>query len=180
MIILKSTWIAAAFSLIMSGMIYAGSAAVLSPSPIDRFAGHYILVKDQSEDVGQAIRRATEGMNFLLRTVARRQLRQKAVSYPSFAMERSGESFSTSLAGEPALSLPLSGTAVLWNAPDGETVRVHLQPGPELVQVFEAKQGRRENHFALSSNRQVLTMNIKLTSSQLPKPVEYRLVYQRL
>jgi hypothetical protein len=119
-------------------------------------------------------------MNLFVRPIARRQLRQKTVLYSSFAMWKSGEFFCVSLPGESVLSLPLSGSIVLWKAPDGETVRVHLVLGPPLSQVFEAKQGRRENHFTLSSDRAVLTMDVRITSNELPKPVECRLIYRRV
>jgi hypothetical protein len=160
----------------------AGVLADSAPesSQVDQFAGHYVLIRDQSEDLRQAIDRATETMNFFVRPIARRQLRQKTVLYSSFAMRRSGEFFCITLAGEPVLSLPLSGSVVVWKAPDGEIVRVRLVLGPELAQVFEAKQGRRENRFTLSPNGAVLTMDIRITSDELPRPVEYRLVYRRV
>jgi hypothetical protein len=159
---------------LLTGVIAGTSAR----SPADQFVGRYELIRDQGANLRAAIDRATATMNFILRPIARRQLRQKTVLYSSFAMESSGGFLHITLAGEPALSLPLSGAAVLWRAPDGETVRVHLMPGPELVQVFEAKLGRRENRFTLSADRAVLTMNVKITSYELPQPVEYRLIYR--
>ncbi|MFL6464159.1 MAG: hypothetical protein ACJ73N_07095 [Bryobacteraceae bacterium] len=161
---------------LLTGVI-AGASAL---SPADQFAGHYVLIRDQSADLREAIDRATATMNFIVRPIARRQLRQKTVLCSSFSMEKTGGFLRITLAGEPALSLPLSGAAVPWRAPDGETVRVHLIPGPELVQVFEAKLGRRENHFTLSADRAVLTMSVKITSYELPQPVEYRLIYRRV
>jgi hypothetical protein len=149
-------------------------------SQLDQFTGHYVLISGQGENLKQAIDRATETMNFFVRAIARRQLRQKTVLYASFAMWRSGEFFCSSLPGEPVLSLPLSGSTALWKAPDGETVRVHLMLGPQLSEVFEAKQGRRENHFTISSDRAILTMDVRITSDKLPKPVEYRLIYRRV
>jgi hypothetical protein len=74
------------------------SAKTFHFSQVDQFAGHYVLIRDQSEDLKQAINRATDTLNFILRPIARRQLRQRVVLYPSFAMGREGESFRTSLA----------------------------------------------------------------------------------
>lgn len=149
-------------------------------SYVDRFAGHYALVKDQKEDIRRAIEQATESMNFFARPIARRLLRQKTVLYPAFSMERSGEFLRTSLAGQPPLLLPLSGAAVPWKTPDGETVRVRLISGQALRQLFVAKQGRRENRFTLSSDGGLLTMEVTITSNELPRPVEYRLIYRRV
>ncbi|MBV9039174.1 MAG: hypothetical protein JO182_32115 [Acidobacteriaceae bacterium] len=147
---------------------------------LDRFAGHYVLLRDQSEDIRRAIERATENMNFFVRPIARRLLRQKTILYPSFSLERSGEFLHTSLAGEPPLLLPLSGAAVPWKAPDGETVRVRLILGQQaLRQIFEAKQGRRENRFTLSSDGGLLMMDVTITSNELPQPVKYQLIYRR-
>src|SRR4051812_22429465 len=75
-------------------------------SPVDQFSGHYVLIRDQSEDLKQAIDQATETMNLFVRPIARRQLRQKTVLYSSFAMWKSGEFFCVSLPGESVLSLP--------------------------------------------------------------------------
>jgi len=149
-------------------------------SQVDQFAGRYVLLRDQSEDLKQAIDRATSTMNFILRPIARRQLRQRAVLYPSLAMGRAGESFKTNLADKQILSLPLSGLPVLWKAPFGEMVRAHLRLGPELVEIFEAKHGRCENFLRLSPDRRVLTIHVRMISDELPRPVEYRLVYRKV
>jgi hypothetical protein len=157
----------------------SSSATTFFSSQIDQFAGCYVLIRDQSEDLKQAINRATDTMNFIRRKIARRQLREKVVLYPVFAMQRNGESFRTSLADKTTLSLPLSGSPVLWRAPFGEMVQARLRPGPELLEVFEMKQGHCEHHFRLSPDRRVLTVDVRITSRDLPKPVEYRLVYRR-
>ena len=148
-------------------------------SEIDHFAGRYILMRDQSEDLKQAINRATDTMNFLRRRIARRQLNEKLALYRTVSLGRTGESFKTNLAGKSTLSLPLSGAPVLWKAPFGETVQARLRPGPELLEIFDMKQGHCEHHYHLSPDHRVLTVDIKVTSSELPKAVEYRLIYQR-
>ncbi|MBV9940091.1 MAG: hypothetical protein JO150_16420 [Acidobacteriaceae bacterium] len=148
-------------------------------SQVDQFAGRYVLLRDPSEDLKQAINRATSTVSFVRRAMVRWQLRQRAVAYSSFVMGRAGESLRTILADKGSLSLPLSGSPVLWKAPFGEIVRAHLQLGTELVEVFEAKRGRCESHFQLSPDRQVLVVEIRMISEELPEPVEYRLVYRR-
>jgi hypothetical protein len=148
-------------------------------SQVDQFAGHYVLIRDQSEDLKQAINRATDRMNFILKPIARRQLRQRMALYPSFAMGRRGDSFRTSLAGQIILSLPLSGLPVLWRAPFGEVVRARLQPGPELLEIFETERGQCEHLFRLSPDHKVLIVEVRITSRELPKPVEYQLMYRR-
>ncbi|MFL6464158.1 MAG: hypothetical protein ACJ73N_07090 [Bryobacteraceae bacterium] len=178
------------YALVASGLLISsmiGSASAFSRSSaksfrlseIDHFAGRYVLIRDQSEDLKQAINRATDAMNFLRRLTARRQLREKVVLYPAFAMGRSGEIFRTSLAGKTILSLPLSGATVLWKAPFGETVQARLQPGPELLEIFEMKRAHCEHLFRLSPDSRVLTVDVRITSDELPKPVEYQLIYRR-
>ena len=129
---------------LLAGLIACGlcgfsesSATPFRPSSVDRFAGHYVLSQGESEDPKQAVNRATDEMNFVTRTMARRQLRQRTVLYPQFTMQRDGENLQTSVpsAGQ-TLSLPVSGSAVAWRAPFGEVVQVRLQAGPELVDVF--------------------------------------------
>ena len=118
-------------------------------------------------------------MNWLRRRMARRQLYEKLALYPTVSLGRSGESFRTDLAGKATLLLPISGAPVLWKAPFGETVQARLRLGPELLEIFELKQGHCEHRFQLSPDRRILTVEIKVTSKDLPKPVEYRLIYQR-
>jgi hypothetical protein len=178
---LARIWILAIFGLLVgsTSALARGSAGPFHLSEIDHFAGRYILMGDQSENLKQAINRATETMNFLRRRVARRQLREKLTLYPVFSIQRNGESLRTSLAGQTTLSLPLSGAPVLWKAPFGETVQARLRPGPELLEVFEMKQGHCEHRYRLSPDGRVLTVNVRVTSNELPKPVEYWLIYQR-
>lgn len=158
--------------------VMTDSASVHS-SQVDQFAGRYVLLRDPSEDLKQAINRATSTVSFVRRTIVRSQLHQRAVAYSSFVMGRAGESLRTILADKGILSLPLSGSSVLWKAPFGEVVRAHLQLGPGLVEVFEEKRGRCESHFQLSPDRRVLIIDIRMISKELPRPVEYRLVYRR-
>lgn len=148
-------------------------------SQVDQFAGHYVLLRDPSEDLKQAINRATSTVSFVRRAIVRSQLRQRAVAYSSFVMGRAGESLRTILADKGTLSLPLSGSPVLWKAPFGEMVRAHLQLGPEMVEIFETKRGRCESHFQLSPDHRVLVVDIRMISEELPRPVEYRLIYRR-
>ena len=156
------------------------SARPLHFSEVDHFAGRYTLRRDQSEDLRQAINRATDAMNFLRRGMARRQLREKLTLYPSVSMGRTGDDFRTNLAGKATLSLPLSGAPILWKAPFGEIVKVRLRSGPELLEIFDMKQGHCEHLFRLSPDCRVLTGDVRVTSNELPEPVEYRLVYQRV
>ena len=156
-----------------------GSTGFFRSSEVDPFTGRYTLMGDQSEQLRQAINRATDTMNFLRRRIARRQLHEKLALYPTVSLRRSGECFKTDLAGNASLSLPLSGAPVLWRAPFGETVKARLGPGPELREIFDMKQGRCEHRFRLSPDHRILTVEVKVTSNELPKPIEYRLVYQR-
>lgn len=174
-----------ALALLISNLVWSASAPSRSSanpfrsSEIDHFAGRYILIRDQSEDLKQAINRATDTMNFFRRQMARRQLREKLALYSTVSMGRSGESFRTNLAGKTTLSLPLSGAPVLWRAPFGEMVQARLRPGSELLETFELKQGHCEHRFRLSPDRRILTVDVRVTSDELPKPVVYQLVYQR-
>ena len=47
----------------------------------------------------------------------------------------------------------------------------------DFRQVIDSKDGQRINHFSLTGNR--LVIQAKLSSSRLPAPVEYKLVYTR-
>ena len=62
---------------------------------------------------------------------------------------------------------------------NGDTLRYHVElDGPELRQVFVGERGRRENTLH-RRGPQRLELNVVVKSEQLPKPLTYRLTFER-
>lgn len=70
--------------------------------------------------------------------------------------------------------------SVLSRNPDGEVFEVSGSwEGQAFRQVWVARDGRRENLFAVSDDGATLTMDVAIHSAQLREPLRYRHVYQR-
>lgn len=153
------------------------SAPVHAQEPA--LAGVYGLAPDRSDDVGRAIREATEGAGFFVRTVGRRMLADR-------------------LAPPERVRIALTDTTVSITS-DGSERRTRLFPvadpgeadrrGPEgvrtawddaaLVRTFEEDDGVRTYRYSLSGDGDLLSVAVRVEGSRLPRPVEYRLIYRR-
>ena len=77
------------------------------------------------------------------------------------------------------VTVPPTGS-VLSRKPDGEEFQVSGSwQGDSFRQVWLARDGRRENLFAVGEDGTTLTMDVAIHSSQLREPLRYRQVYRR-
>jgi hypothetical protein len=134
---------------------------------------------EAEEEVERAIRVATEGGGFFIRTVGRRLLRERLRPIPVIRIaltestasitDSSGDQLQTALtAGGSEESLPGSGQSVVtrWD-------------GPVLVRTFREDDGIRRYRYSLESDRDTLRVHVYVEGSRLPRPVEYELTYHR-
>ena len=74
---------------------------------------------------------------------------------------------------------PANGTPVKWTREDGERFDLSTEwEGGRLVQTFKGKEGRT-NTFTISPDGRTLTLGVAVSSPRLPKPLTYKLVYNR-
>jgi len=147
----------------------------------EALAGHYRLDAKASDNVTAAIESQTASMNFITRPVARGRLKKTNPAYDSVAIAFTAANISIALDQRKPIVFPANGTAVKWTREDGEKFDVSGKvTNGVLTQTFVAEDGRRTNLYSLSSDGKTMTMNVKVESPRLPKPVTYKLVYHRV
>jgi hypothetical protein len=140
----------------------------------------YHFLPAHSDTVEAVIRQATARMNFVTRPIARSRLRQTNAAYRHLAIDERADSIAISYEGRAPIRAPSSGAATPWRREDGEQFQVWIQrDGDVLRHHFKADDGERLNEFRWSVDGDTLALSVTLTSSRLPEPVRYRLLYLR-
>lgn len=166
----------------LAGSVLAGATARAGDA-LAAFGGTYVLqnaatVKGLTE---QAIDKAVAPMNFVTRTFARGRLRETNQPYKVVIFEVLGGGRVRFIRdGGTAINAPADGKPVSWKREDGKLYDVSLAvEGEQLRQVFAAPDGTRTNLYSLSDDRQVLTIDVTVTSPKLPAPLTYSMQLAR-
>lgn len=145
------------------------------------FAGTYRLDPKASDNIEKAIESQTASMNFITRPIARGRLKKTNPAYSTIAIGFPANEISVTLDQRKPIAFPASGSSVKWTREDGETFDLSGRvANGVLTQAFVAEDGRRTNTYTLSPDGKTLTLNVKVESPRLPKPVTYKLVYHRV
>ncbi|HEX8392056.1 MAG TPA: hypothetical protein VF665_06850 [Longimicrobium sp.] len=176
---------------ILSLSLLAVLAGVL-PSAVQaqqaRFAGSWMLNRQQSDDINAKINQTVARMNVVVRQIARPRLRSTNTAYPHLTLATENSMIRVDMQGRPSVASPNSGAPVMWQRETGRTctqlkgdcVRVTTTTtASEIRQTFTAEDGQRVNVYTLSPDGNTLNMNVTITSPRLPQPLTYRLVYNR-
>jgi hypothetical protein len=150
-----------------------------APQPAE-LQGTYLLDRQASDNIDDAIEHVVKDMNFVRKPIARKRL--KATTQPSDHLQISytGGDVTIVTDGGSAVRTPADGKPVDWTREDGEKfVVTTTHDARTLTRVFRAEDGQRSNAYALGPDRSTLTMSIVLSSPQLPEPLVYKLVYKR-
>ncbi|HEX2190142.1 MAG TPA: hypothetical protein VHG51_14640 [Longimicrobiaceae bacterium] len=154
----------------------AGSAAQAAAS----LNGTFTYNAQASDNVNAAIDDAVARMNFVMRPVARGRLRKTNQPYQRVQISHNPQQVSVTMDGRPAIVTPANGTPMDWTREDGEKLKVSTEwENSALEQTFKAEDGQRVNSYTVSPDGRTLTMNVTVTSPRLPKPLTYKLVYNR-
>jgi hypothetical protein len=142
--------------------------------------GTYTFVADSSTNIDEAIDAAVTDMNFIKRPIARSRLKKTNPIYRRVVISRTAQEIHVEFrAGAPVIA-PADGTSVKWTRDDGEVFDVSAAwEASTLTQKFKAEDGERLNVFRLSPDGRTLTLDVTISSDQLPKPMTYSLVYRR-
>lgn len=135
----------------------------------------------QSADVIQkAIDTAVAKMNFITRPIARGRLKKTNPLYQRIEIAQAADQISVRFDNGKPVLMPADGRSVKWTRDDGEVFDVNASVrSTELVQTFKAEDGQRLNQFSLGPDSNALTLDVTLSSPQLPAPVKYTLKYRR-
>lgn len=159
------------------GLAISASAAA-AQSTARALEGTYRFLPAESDDVRAAIDAATDGGSFFVRKVGRGVLRRtlKPSSVITIAFDSGGVSL-TDDAGR--MRVPFEGGIEARNA-RGEREKVTVEVSDNtLIRTFRASKGTRLQRYALSAPDKV-DIDVEVTGSMLPRPLRYRLRYERL
>jgi hypothetical protein len=145
------------------------------------FEGEYVFVGGQKERDGidAAIEAAVEAVGPLVRNLGRTRLREANVvpQRLSIAVDDDRVQILFDGSGHEA---SLDGTAIKTESAQGDKVKVsHRMRGAQLIEFIDGVGGDRNNELKLSADGTRLTMDVEISSGQLPVPVEYRLTFKR-
>jgi hypothetical protein len=142
--------------------------------------GTYTLDAAASDDVNKAIEDAVKEVNFFFRPIARSNLRKINVSPKQISISFIDTDVSIKNDQHPPVRTPVNGVPVDWKREGEEKVKVStVWENGNLKRTFEAGAGQRINTYILSTDGKTLTLQVKVTSSHLPQPLTYKLVYKR-
>lgn len=144
------------------------------------FAGTFVYVPGESDDIHEAIEQSVRDMNFIKRPIARGRLRKTNEPYGSVTISHTPNEILIATDGRVPIVSPADGTPIQWQREDGETFDISTEwRSGKLAQTFRAGDGQRENLYSLSADGGTLTMHVTVSSPQLPRPVVYDLVFRR-
>lgn len=158
-----------------------GRGESISSAPL---AGAYRFIGGESEieRMDRAIDDAVEELNFLIRGLARRRLRE-----PNFPSERlriveEGAQIRIERTGQPDIAAPADGSPIEWRNPEnGNTLEIrHEMAGPRVLeQQMRGDRGLSVNRYVLSDDGSNLTVRTVITADKLSAPVRFSTTYAR-
>jgi hypothetical protein len=159
----------------------AGAVDADTLSQAAAFAGEYRFVGGQKErdGVNAAIEVSLAEVNAVVRKLGRSRLQEANEIPTGIEITVEGEVLTIHQAGE-AHGARVDGTKVKTKNKDGDKISVsHVLGSNKLTQRIVGDGGERSNRYKLSSDGKRLSMNVEISSEQLPVPVTYTLSYER-
>jgi hypothetical protein len=160
-----------------AGVTPLGAQSSLPADPM--LAGVFVHDAAASDDLEAVVDRAVKLVRSpIKRMFARGRLRGMNTPHAWVQIELRGDSLRV-VTDLWDVTVPPTGD-VLSRKPDGELFRVSGSwEGQAFRQVWLARDGRRENVFAVTEDGNTLTMDVEMHSGQLREPLRYRQVYLR-
>jgi hypothetical protein len=167
-------WIAA----VLCSLGALGSVPTQAQNPT--LPGVYTNDEQTGDGIARAIDAAIDRMNFITRPVARSRLRKTNAPHRRVTIATSEQEITVAFDSNQPVRMPADGRTAKWTREDGEVFDVSAQwSGDKLVQTFEAEDGQRTNTFVLGPDGRALSVQVEVTSPQLPAPVRYELAFER-
>jgi hypothetical protein len=142
--------------------------------------GVYANDRQTADTINAAIDMAIARMNFITRPVARSRLKKTNAPHRRVTIETGAQEIAIAFDSNSPVRMPADGRTAKWTREDGEVFDVSAQwAGDKLVQTFKAEDGQRTNTFVLGPDGRVLSVQVEVTSPQLPAPVRYELAFER-
>jgi hypothetical protein len=163
----------------------ASPATTLEAQPLakdaaDRFVGNYHFAGGDRERAARdaAIDDVVEDMNFLVRGIARKRLKESNRIPERVSISRKDSKLTIRL-DDRTYTAPINGGAVDVVGITGAEMKLrHRVISGRIEQIFEGKDGGRMNQLELDGEGR-LTIHVRVFSDRLPKDLRYKLTYGR-
>ena len=160
-----------------SGRVAAQDATAPAPTN-DGVVGRWRFIGGTAEasNINRAIDAALADFNPVMREIVASQLRDTNRAYPEFSVALDGDNIVTRVNGR-TVSTPASGAPREVTTAEGRSAQVSQRiQGNRLTQTMVNPQGTRTHTITRGADGN-LTVAVRITSSHLPRPIEYRLTY---
>jgi len=161
-----------------------GAVAALDEAALDEvaaFDGDYVFAGGQQEReaIHSAIETSLEAVNPVIRVLARKRLREANTAPRGVSIQVDESEIEVSMDGHGHRAI-LNGSPAKGTSQHGGKVKVSYRfRDGRLTEFTDGVGGNRHNYMTLSPSGDKLTIKVKMSSSQLPVPVEYRLTFKR-
>lgn len=158
------------------------SLALLSPAALvaqtPSWDGDYVLDPDRGDNLQEAIKKATESLNFAMKPILRKKLEGSEKPARNFNILRGS---AVTLQVEKNLPFTASpGNPAKWKRNDGEAFEVSCEDlAPGFALSFRQDDVVRTQRYALADDGKTLTVEVTLRNPKLPEPLRYKLVYRK-
>jgi steroid 5-alpha reductase family enzyme len=173
-------------ALVVAALGTFGAAASQAAPPAEdlrqRWAGEYLFVGGAAERaaVPAAVERSVDGMFFIARGIAYDRLLKNCDVCARYTLGFSGGNLSVAGPCQVPDVSPDDGREVDHRNKLGETSKLSQRfVGETLVQEFRGDGGTRKVVWTLLPDGDTLRIQFSITSSHLPRPVDYSLTYRR-
>lgn len=142
-----------------------------------RFVGTFAFVGGEAERRARdaAIEDVVDDMNLFARPIARDKLRAGNEIAERLEIAVEGDAITVAFDGRPFVA-GLDGSPRRVKGILGDELDYHVEvAGTQLRQVFKGDRGGRSNAIRRQGGK--VAIDVKVTSSRLPKPLQYRLTY---
>jgi len=151
-------------------------AALVAQAP--GWDGDYVLDPERSDNVLEAVKKATETLNFALKPILRKKL--EGTEKPAQNLNILKGSAVTLRVEKNLPFTAAPGSPAKWKRNDGEAFEVSLEdPAPGFTLSFRQDDVVRTQAFSLSEDGRTLTVSVTLRHPKVPEPVRYKLVYRK-
>lgn len=149
----------------------------------EAFSGTYQVEggkKGATQKVNRAVQGILDDMSFIKRPFAEDKLKAKTEPCETLDVSFPGEKISVKCDGRPAYVSPTGYEKARYESAEGATYALRQKlEGRTLTQTFVSDDGKRTNTLQLTPSGQTILMKATLESGQLPRPLEYRLTYEK-
>ncbi len=160
-------------------LVVALAAALPASAQQASLKGTWRYDAQASDNVATAINTAVQRMNFVTRPIARGRLTRTNQPYQRVTVDFTSSQVTVTTDTRAAIVSPSNGTPIKWTREDKEVLDVSTEwENGVLEQTFKAEDGQRVNRLSVGADGR-MTMEVTITSPRLPRPLVYKLIYNR-